>query len=508
MCCRSDELDPLPVADGDKRDFATIIAMAKSATISYSRRDVEGRLLGRSPLISDFDEIYLGRARIPEHAASEADRLLARPAEFRKTPVAVSGLACWRDWYRPKITAHDGLIGRTHPRLQKVFDRPLSATSLKLLLRDPIRFTWRYALGWKQPEEADEPLRVDGLAFGSLVHGLLRTAVDGLESAGGFAAATPAQIEDAVDRALASTVTEWESEEPVPPSVIWRSAIERMRKTSLAALGHPLQAFKGQKTWTEIPFGTGEDGGVRDLPWRPERSVEIPGTGIRIQGHIDRLDLSADKTRARVLDYKTGKLNKEMAQVIIDGGGELQRCLYAFAVKTLLARKVKIEAALFYPGAPDGEQALFPLSNLDTVLETSRCRDRARTRNCGLWDRRTGHRRGQQIQRLCFCASREPQLPAEKAAARTRKARPCRRHMGRAMSVLPDLAARATALTAIDRSLLVEAGAGSGKTSVMAGRVAVLLANGVEPKHIAAITFTEFAASELRLRIEEFATTL
>ena len=76
------------------------------------------------------------------------------------------------------------------------------------------------------------------------------------------------------------------------------------------------------------------------------------------------------------------------------------------------------------------------------------------------------------------------------------------------MSVVRDLVARTAALTAIDRSLLVEAGAGSGKTSVMAGRVAVLFASGVEPKHIAAITFTEFAASELRLRIEGFATTL
>jgi hypothetical protein len=85
--------------------------------------------------------------------------------------------------------------------------------------------------------------------------------------------------------------------------------------------------------------------------------------------HIDRLDLSADQTRARVLDYKTGKLNKDMAQIVIDGGGELQRCLYAFAVKTLLDREVKIEAALFYPGAPDGEQALFPLSNLETALD-------------------------------------------------------------------------------------------------------------------------------------------
>src|SRR5262245_14475780 len=69
---------------------------------------------------------------------------------------------------------------------------------------------------------------------------------------------------------------------------------------------------------------------------------------------------------------------------------------------------------------------------------------------------------------------------------------------------LPDRAARTTALTRTDRSFLVEAGAGSGKTSVMAGRVAVLLAQGVEPRNIAAITFTEFAAGELRIRIERF----
>ena len=70
--------------------------------------------------------------------------------------------------------------------------------------------------------------------------------------------------------------------------------------------------------------------------------------------------------------------------------------------------------------------------------------------------------------------------------------------------LLPDKVARTAALTEIDRSFLVEAGAGSGKTSIMAGRVAVLLAQGVKPKNVAAITFTEFAASELRIRIERF----
>src|SRR4051812_9804172 len=69
---------------------------------------------------------------------------------------------------------------------------------------------------------------------------------------------------------------------------------------------------------------------------------------------------------------------------------------------------------------------------------------------------------------------------------------------------VPDRAPRTTALTSVVRSFLVEAGAGSGKTSIVAGRVAVLFAQGVEPKNVAAITFTEFAASELRIRIERF----
>lgn len=69
---------------------------------------------------------------------------------------------------------------------------------------------------------------------------------------------------------------------------------------------------------------------------------------------------------------------------------------------------------------------------------------------------------------------------------------------------LPDQTARRRALTAIDETLLVEAGAGSGKTAILAGRVAVLLASGIAPKHIAAITFTEFAASELAIRIDKF----
>src|SRR6185312_2316948 len=62
---------------------------------------------------------------------------------------------------------------------------------------------------------------------------------------------------------------------------------------------------------------------------------------------------------------------------------------------------------------------------------------------------------------------------------------------------------RLSALTVHDRPFLVEAGAGSGKTAIMAGRIALMLADGIGPRSIAAVTFTELAASELALRVRE-----
>ncbi|MGA3314814.1 MAG: UvrD-helicase domain-containing protein [Candidatus Korobacteraceae bacterium] len=70
---------------------------------------------------------------------------------------------------------------------------------------------------------------------------------------------------------------------------------------------------------------------------------------------------------------------------------------------------------------------------------------------------------------------------------------------------LQDSSFRRRALAEHGSTLLIEAGAGTGKTALMAGRVVLLLASGVPPRSIAAITFTELAASELLLRVTEYA---
>ncbi|MEE1571244.1 MAG: UvrD-helicase domain-containing protein, partial [Acidimicrobiales bacterium] len=64
-----------------------------------------------------------------------------------------------------------------------------------------------------------------------------------------------------------------------------------------------------------------------------------------------------------------------------------------------------------------------------------------------------------------------------------------------------DQVARNRIGTDLGTTLFVEAGAGTGKTSALVNRIVELVASGVSMEHIAAITFTDRAATELRDRV-------
>jgi hypothetical protein len=353
-------LEPASMTLQDRTHFAVLRDAACEIVYSRSRRDSEGRLLGISPLASsESAPEHLQRSRIPQYAFSESDRLLARRQEFSETERAKSAVACYRDWRSLKITVHDGLLNSGHPVIEAAIARAHSATSLRRMLTDPLGFVWGYALGWKPPSplSQEEPLALDNLTYGILVHELLRLTAASLELNGGFAVATQKQVESAIAEAIVRVAREWELTKPLPPRLLWQRTLTEARDTALSALMWPLPKFKDQKTYVELPFGGLEDG-EDNAPWDRNALVAIPGSDLKLRGKIDRLDLDGKSINARVIDYKTGRCPEE--EPGLDNGKELQRCLYAVAVKALLGQVTAVEAALLYPGS---EGNLYSLSD-------------------------------------------------------------------------------------------------------------------------------------------------
>jgi hypothetical protein len=345
-------LDPLPVNLADRRDFETILATtADTVVLSRARRDSDGRLLGRSPLLAGHgDETYLRRNAIPVHAFSETDRLMARPQDFAAEPQAVGAQGCWRDWRSTEITPHDGLVRPDHPLVLAILGRTQSASSLRRLLRNPLSFVWVYAFGWREPQSSAEPLVLDALGIGDLVHMVLDRALRDIEAGGGLASADTETVEAAVARAAQAVAADWESERPVPPAVIWSRTLDDARVMAGRALTYGDDVLPDARAYGEVPFGGSEPKSDAETPWDPSAPVTIPDAGFNIAGYIDRLDISGDGKRALVRDYKTGRPPR--GDIRLNGGRELQRCLYAFAVKALLGDDVAISASLLYPREP------------------------------------------------------------------------------------------------------------------------------------------------------------
>jgi ATP-dependent helicase/DNAse subunit B len=233
------------------------------------------------------------------------------------------------------------------------------------MLRDPLGFAWRYALGYRLALEEEQPLTVDRRSFGEIVHLLLKRAVDWLEPEPGYLRAAKHEIEESLDRAVAEVFLSWPLDHATPPEQLWRHLLEEARRLSLRALTLDEGFRPGTRSWTEVRFGDEDARGGPDLPWDPKLPVRLGDSRLPVRGSIDRLDMNVDG-HLRVSDYKTGVEPKKAARMVLAGGAELQRAIYASAARQLLGGERRIVTRLLYLG----EEAPNPyvLNDLDTVF--------------------------------------------------------------------------------------------------------------------------------------------
>ena len=343
------QLQPVSDTERDRRCYAILLRHSDGEVVlSRSRRSSEGGLLAQSSLWPrELKPLVRNRARLPEHAFSESDRLLARPEESGQSALVTSSRACWRGRSRREFTPYDGAIRTEHPAIERALASVHSTTSLRRLLRDPLGFVWQYGLGWRAVELAQQPLALGALAFGELVHELLRRTVDSLEPQPGYARASRGQVEIALGRAVEHVAEAWPLERGVPPPLLWRHTLDEAAHRCLRGLVGDEGFLAGTRSWTEVGFGQHE-ADAREAPWDVTETVVIEATELQLSGRLDRIDVVASGDAARISDYKTGAAPTAADRIVIGKGTEVQRVLYAMATRRLLPDVRTVISRLVY----------------------------------------------------------------------------------------------------------------------------------------------------------------
>jgi ATP-dependent helicase/DNAse subunit B len=194
---------------------------------------------------------------------------------------------------------------------------------------------------------AQQPMSLDPLRFGELVHEVLKRAVDKLESDAGFVQSSRDQIESALSAAIEHICEQWPLERPVPPALLWGHTLDEAARRALRGLTTGRSFQQGTRSWTELEFGKV---GVHDprSPWPADREVLLGEERVRLGGRIDRVDIAAAGDRVRISDYKTGKTPPNADRIVLDGGKEVQRVLYAMAIRQMLPEATTVISRLVY----------------------------------------------------------------------------------------------------------------------------------------------------------------
>lgn len=342
ILCRR-RLRPVTTAERDRLHFEVIRAGTRTTLIlSRPERSATGTILSPSALWPT-GQIVRKRDRIPEHAFSEPDRLLARPDEAIKLQHVRQSRLCWRNWHQEgTYTGHDGLVAANHPAIVAALERVQSTTTLQRLLRDPLGFVWRHALGWRSVRLEPEPLQLDPFTFGELVHELIRGAITP-----GFARASQQEIAEAIEKAATLVLSSWPLQRSVPPPILWQHTVAEAARRTSRGLGSDDPTPADTRSWSEVPFG--QDGADPNTwPWDATVTIPIPEAGLVYRGRMDRIDIRASGDEAQITDYKSVKPPPKRQRIALGQGRELQRVLYAMAVRALLPEIRTVVTRLIY----------------------------------------------------------------------------------------------------------------------------------------------------------------
>ena len=238
------------------------------------------------------------------------------------------------------FTAYDGMLqgGEAQKRLadnHSLKDKRLSASRLETFAACPLRYFYKYVLGLTVTPEPEKVLELQASDRGNLMHDILeQTLKQGLKD-GWLKTRDPKTAQKALGEEMERAFRRFEKEGVPGAPALWAWEKGQMARDLTEVVEEVLRDEEWSPLDLEVPFG--DEKGKNDVVF----------DAFRLQGRMDRVDISKDGSRLRVVDYKSGS-STGVAKNSVKAGAKLQLPFYLWALKGLFPAKQAKEALYDY----------------------------------------------------------------------------------------------------------------------------------------------------------------
>jgi len=241
------------------------------------------------------------------------------------------------------FTAYDGILSKdSAAELEKGFSLKrfsLSASRLETFAACPLRYFYKYVLKLSVHPDPERVVLIQASDRGNLMHEILEKTLKRGLSEGWVAHREQAAGFKALEEETARIFRDFENQGVPGAPALWAWEKAQMAQDLRQVLDRVLEDQDWVPLELEVGFGAEKPGGAKEVLF------PLPGgTTLRLQGRMDRVDVSRDGKRLRVVDYKSGGSNG-VAKDSVKAGTKLQLPFYLWALQNLFPDK-KVKEAL------------------------------------------------------------------------------------------------------------------------------------------------------------------
>jgi ATP-dependent helicase/DNAse subunit B len=243
-------------------------------------------------------------------------------------------------WGKRGFTHYDGFLDSEESRQilrdhYSILKRCISPTRLETYASCPFQYFLSGILGIEGLTEPEKETTISPLDKGKLLHDLLYTFYSELKKERGRSFRfIPEDLKRLIEIAEKKFL-EFEETGVIGYPMFWEVEKREMVEQLRDFFNEELQESEYLPAYFEVRYGMKAfDFSESEISTEQPLSLPIKGEIIHLRGRIDRIDLTRDGKKARVRDYKTGRVSARAND--FQGGRTLQLPLYLYAARQLL----------------------------------------------------------------------------------------------------------------------------------------------------------------------------